>query len=227
MKNKTINIAIDGPSAAGKSTIARTAARRLGFIYVDTGALYRSVAVFIRLCGIGPKDVDGVRRLINDIAPDLRYDEDGIQHVYLNGKDITDELRDPEISKNTSIVSAYGFVRSHLLNIQRELAARYNVIMDGRDIGVTVLPNSDLKIFLTADVEVRAKRRFDELTAKGVPTTYEEVLSDMIQRDKKDTIRKESPLRAASGAMHLDTSGLSLEESIEKVINLIRERVDI
>ena len=169
--SKFVSIAIDGPAGAGKSTMARACAKALGYLYVDTGAIYRTVGYYMRLMGIGPKDQDGIRRLIDEVNIDIRY-ADGVQHMILNGEDVTSELRTPEMSMYASGVSAQPCVRAFLLDMQRQLARTHNVIMDGRDIGTVVLPHADVKIFLTADAEVRAKRRYDELQQKGDKTPY-------------------------------------------------------
>lgn len=164
---KTISVAIDGPAGAGKSTIARRLAAELGYRYVDTGAIYRTVAYFMDLWGVSPKDVDGVNRYIDELTVEIEYDEDGLQHMMMNGMDVTKDIRTPDISQKASLISAHACVRDMLLDMQRELAAQNNVVMDGRDIGTVVLPHATVKIFLTASPEVRAKRRCDELSARG------------------------------------------------------------
>ena len=166
-------IAIDGPAGSGKSTMARRVAKDLGFVYVDTGAIYRTVGYHMDFYGIGPKDTDGITRLIGDVNIAIEYDADGLQHMILNGRDVTEEIRTPEMSKIASVISAQKVVRDYLLDMQRQLARTRNVVMDGRDIGTVVLPGADVKIFLTADPEVRARRRFDELTAKGEKVKFE------------------------------------------------------
>ena len=181
--SKTYSIAIDGPAGAGKSTIARRLARELGYYYVDTGAIYRTVAYFLDLWGVSPRDVDGVNRYIDELTVEIAYDEDGKQHMIMNGMDVTEDIRTPEISKLASQVSAHKAVRDMLLDMQRDVARKHNVIMDGRDIGTVVLPNATVKIFLTASAEVRAQRRCKELEAKGLPEKYEKVLKDIQQRD--------------------------------------------
>ena len=169
---KKISIAIDGPAGAGKSTIARRLAKELGYMYVDTGAIYRTVAYFFDLWGVSPKDIDGITRYIDELNVGIEYDEDGVQHMIMNGLDVTEDIRTPEISQKASIVSAHAIVRDMLLDMQRDVAKQHNVIMDGRDIGTVVLPRATVKIFLTASAEVRAKRRCDEMTAKGMKANY-------------------------------------------------------
>ena len=224
---KTYAIAIDGPSGAGKSTIARRLAKELGYHYVDTGAIYRTVAYFLDLWGVSPKDVDGVNRYIDELTIGIEYDEEGVQHMIMNGMDVTVEIRTPEISMNASQVSAHAVVREVLLDMQRDVAKAHNVIMDGRDIGTVVLPDADVKIFLSASPEVRAKRRLLELQAQNRAATYEEVLRDIKERDYRDSHRKAAPLRQADDAVLLDTSDLSLEESVEAILNLIRKKTGL
>ncbi len=207
-------IALDGPAGAGKSTIARRLAAELDYVYVDTGAIYRTVGYYIWICGIGGRDGDGVRRLLDDVNVRIEYPGDGLQHMFLNGKDITSDIRTPEISTYASQVSAHKCVRDFLLDTQRDLAKTHNVVMDGRDIGTVVLPDADVKIFLTASPEVRAKRRWKELQEKGCKDSYEKVLADMKQRDLQDSTRAIAPLRQAEDAVLLDTSEMTLEEAI-------------
>lgn len=221
---KFISIAIDGPAGAGKSTLARACARALGYLYVDTGAIYRAVGYYMRLMGIGPKDRDGIARLIDEVNIDLRY-EAGEQHMLLNGDDVTAEIRTPEMSMYASGVSAQPCVRAFLLDMQRELARTHNVIMDGRDIGTVVLPDADVKIFLTASAEVRARRRYDELLAKGEKTGYEQVLAEMRQRDRQDSQRAAAPLRQADDAVLLDTSSMTLEQATQAILQLVQEKL--
>ena len=225
MTGKFHAIAIDGPSGAGKSTFARRIAEDMGYVYVDTGAIYRTVGYYIWICGIGGRDVDGVRRLIDDVNVRIEYPGDGVQHMYLNGKDITGEIRTPEISMYASQVSAHKCVRDFLMDTQRDLARTHNVVMDGRDIGTVVLPDADVKIFLTASAEVRAKRRWLELQEKGVKDSYEKVLADMIQRDKQDSTREVAPLRQAEDAVLLDTSDMTLEQTFEAIKKIIGEKL--
>jgi cytidylate kinase len=191
-----IQIAIDGPSGAGKSTVAKALAAKLGIVYVDTGALYRTVGYYVRSQNVDPKNAEAVEALLPKVQIDLRY-ENGIQRVYLNGEDLGDAIRTPEMSMYASAVSAIPAVRAFLLDTQRDIAAKNSVIMDGRDIGTVILPNADVKIFLTASNECRAQRRCDELKAKGIETSYEEVLADMIERDRNDSTRAVAPAIAA------------------------------
>ncbi len=225
MKEKRYSVAIDGPSGAGKSTLARRAAKALGFVYVDTGAIYRTVGYHMWLMGIGPKDADGIRRLLDDVNISVEYAADGVQHMILNGKDVTDEIRTPLMSSYASGVSAQACVRDYLLEMQRELARRHSVVMDGRDIATVVLPRANVKIFLTASAEVRAKRRFEELAAKGEKTTYEKVLSDMKARDQQDSTRAIAPLRCAPGAVRLDTSDMTLDEAEAAILEIVRRKL--
>ena len=218
-----IQIAIDGPSGAGKSTLAKTLAAKLGIIYVDTGALYRTVGYYVRSKNVDPKDAKGVEGLLGDVHVDLKY-ENGAQVVYLNGENLGDRIRTPEMSMYASAVSALPTVRAFLLDTQRSIAEKNSVIMDGRDIGTVILPDAEVKIFLTASSEARARRRTDELLAKGVACTYEEVLSDMITRDKNDSTRKIAPAVPAEDAVFLDNSLLTVEETIERALSIIKEK---
>ena len=220
------SIAIDGPSGAGKSTIAKAAAKELGFVYLDTGAIYRTVAWHITMMGIGPKDTDHVPMLLDDCNIQIDFQEDG-QHMILNGKDITGEIRTPEIASCASQVSAQPAVREFLLDLQRDLAKNHNIIMDGRDIGTVVLPDASLKIYLTASPEARAKRRYEEYIAKGQPATLEEVLKDQEMRDYDDTHRKIAPLKQAKDAVVVDTTEMGLQESIDYTIHLMREKLKL
>ena len=223
---KTVSIAIDGPAGAGKSTMAKRVAKDLGYVYVDTGAIYRTIGYYVNLCGIGPKDVDGVTRLIDDVNIEITYGDDGLQHMILNGKDVTGELRTPLMSDYASKISAMKVVRDFLLDVQRNMAKKYNVIMDGRDIGTVVLPDADVKIFLTASAEVRAQRRLDELIAKGEKdVTFNSILSDMKERDHRDSNRAVAPLKQAEDAVLLDTSVLTIEESVAAIKLIIEERL--
>ena len=222
---KTINIAVDGPAGAGKSTIARKLAQELGYYYVDTGAIYRTVAYFLDLLGISPKDVDGVSRYIDELTVEIEYDEEGKQHMIMNGMDVTDEIRSPDISQKASLVSAHAVVRDMLLDMQRSVAKKHNVIMDGRDIGTVVLPRATVKIFLTASAEVRAQRRCDELVAKGQKASFQQVLKDIQQRDYQDTHREIAPLRQAKDAVLLDTSSLDIDGVIAAMKKIIGEKV--
>ena len=224
---KTISIAIDGPAGAGKSTIARALAKELGFYYVDTGAIYRTVAYFLDLLGISPKDVDGVERYIDELTVEIEYDEDGKQHMLMNGMDVSDEIRTQDISQKASLVSAHAVVRDVLLDMQRDVARKHNVIMDGRDIGTVVLPKADVKIFLTASAEVRAKRRCDELNAKGQKANYEQTLKDIQQRDYQDTHRPIAPLKMARDSIKLDTSDLDIDGVLAAIRKIVKEKTGV
>lgn len=219
-----INVAIDGPAGAGKSTIARAASKELGFIYVDTGALYRAVGVYCLRDGITTTDADGVGAVLNEINVELKF-IDGVQHVYLNEDDVSTEIRLPEASMAASNVSAIPSVRAFLFDLQREIAAKNNCIMDGRDIGTVVLPDAKVKIFLTADPEERAMRRFKELEEKGSTVTYQEVLDDLKVRDYNDSHREIAPLKPAEDSVVINTTGNTLEQSIELIVKTIKERM--
>ncbi len=225
--NKTYSIAIDGPAGAGKSTIARALAKELGYYYVDTGAIYRTVAYFLDLLGISPKDTDGVERYIDELTVVIEYDEEGKQHMIMNGMDVTDEIRTQDISQKASLVSAQPVVREVLLEMQREVARQHNVIMDGRDIGTVVLPKADVKIFLTAAPEVRAKRRCDELIAKGQKAKYETILQEIQQRDYQDTHRKIAPLKPARDSVKLDTSELDVQGVLAAMRKIVEEKIPL
>lgn len=224
MHKQICTVAIDGPAGAGKSSIARAAAARFGFIYVDTGAIYRTAGLAARRAEIDPHDEELVPAMLPGLSIRFDYGEDGMQHMYLNGEDVSAEIRTPEISLYASAVSAIPSVRTYLLDMQRNMAETTSVVMDGRDIGTVVLPNAGLKIFLTASVEERARRRFAELSAKGDASTYEEVLADMQKRDQNDTSRAAAPLKAAEDAVLVDTTALDLQQSVERVCGLIAER---
>lgn len=219
------SVAIDGPAGAGKSTLAKAAAARLGFVYVDTGAIYRTVGLAVKKAGLSHEDMEGIKALLPSVHVDVRY-SGGVQKMYLNGQDVTDKIRTPEMSVYASCVSAIPEVRAFLMDMQRQMAQCHDVIMDGRDIGTVVLPDAGLKVFLTASAEKRAMRRYRELIEKGQTVTYEEVLSDMQARDAKDTNRTAAPLRVAEDAVLLDTSNLSLEDSVETLVAMIRERME-
>ena len=221
-----ISIAIDGPSGAGKSTLAKRLAKELGFVYVDTGAIYRTIAYFIYSAGISPDDQQAVVAALPDIQVELRYGDDGLQHMLLGGTDVTREIRLPEISRYASKVSAYPEVRAFLLEMQRQLARTHNVIMDGRDIGTVVLPNADIKIFLTASPEARARRRWKELEERGTPAPLEQVLREIEERDAHDIQRETAPLRQADDAVLVDTTELDFQGSFEALLVLIRKRMD-
>ncbi len=221
-----VAVAMDGPVGAGKSTIARECAKKLGFIYVDTGALYRAVGLFCKRRGI-EISLENSKEIAVSISDGLHLEialVDGTQHVIMNGEDVSEEIRLPEISMAASAVSAVPEVRAFLLGTQRELARTNDVIMDGRDIGTVILPNAQVKIFITAKPEIRAKRRYDELVAKGVDTTYESVLDDLNKRDYNDSHRETAPLKQADDAVLLDTSELDFDGSVEAVISLIRQK---
>lgn len=216
-----INVAIDGPAGAGKSTIAKAAAKALGYIYVDTGALYRTVALGAVRAGVLESD-DGIAALLPNLLVELKF-VDGSQHVYLNGEDVSDLIRTPEISMGASKVSAVSAVRAFLLDLQRDLAKKNNVIMDGRDIATVVLPNAQVKIFLSATPECRARRRYKELVEKGQTVTYEDVLADVNRRDYQDSHREIAPLKPSADSIMADTSELDLQQSTDLIINIIRE----
>ncbi len=224
---KTYSIAIDGPAGAGKSTIARKLAGELGFYYVDTGAIYRTVAYFFDLWGVSPKDTDGVNRYLDELTVEMDYDEDGKQHMFMNGMDVTDDIRTPEISMLASQVSAQKAVREMLLEMQRETARRHNVIMDGRDIGTVVLPQADVKIFLTASPEVRAQRRTAELEAKGQKVKFEKILQEIRQRDEQDTHRAIAPLKQAKDAVLVDTSDLDIDGVVAEIRRIAGEKIPL
>ena len=222
---KLISVAIDGPAGAGKSTIARRLARELGYRYVDTGAIYRTVAYFMDLWGVSPKDVDGVTRYIDELTVGIEYDDEGVQHMIMNGMDVTEDIRSQDISQKASLISAHAVVREMLLDMQREMAQRYNVIMDGRDIGTVVLPKATVKIFLTASAEVRARRRTDELLAKGQKANFDTVLKEIRQRDYQDTHREIAPLKMARDSIKVDTSDMNLEQAVEAIREIIAKKV--
>ena len=219
-----ISIAIDGPSGAGKSTISRKAAEIFGFIYVDTGAIYRTIGLASKIRGVSLDDKAAVMEMLTKLNIELKYNEAGEQHMYLDGKDVSRDIRLPEVSMLASKVSAIPEVRTFLVDMQRDMAKKYDVIMDGRDIGTVILPDADLKIFLTADVNDRAQRRYEELRTKGMLKPFDEVLAEMKQRDEQDTLRAAAPLKAAEDAVILDTSGNTLEQSIAEVCRLIADR---
>lgn len=217
-----IKIAIDGPGGAGKSTISRAVAAKLGIVYVDTGALYRTVGLYVKSIGVDPKDRAAVSACLKDINIELKY-EDGKQCVYLNGTDHGDEIRTPEMSMYASAVSAIPEVRAFLLDTQRDIARKNSVIMDGRDIGTVILPDADLKIFMTASEECRARRRYEELIAKGKDVRYEDVLSEMNQRDKQDASREVAPATAAPDAILFDNTGMSFDSSVDAIVDMARK----
>ena len=222
---KKISIAIDGPAGAGKSTIARRLARELGYIYVDTGAIYRTVAYFFYTWGVSPKDVDAIQRYIDELNIDIWYDEDGLQHMYMNGIDVTDDIRSQEISQKASLVSAHAVVREMLLDMQRDVAKEYDVVMDGRDIGPVVLPKATVKIFLTASAEVRARRRTDELIAKGQKADYNRILQEIQQRDYQDTHREIAPLKMSRDSIKVDTSDMDIDQVVSAIREIVQKKV--
>lgn len=222
--NKPIAVAIDGPSGAGKSTMARLLAQEMGFVYVDTGALYRTVGYAVLQKGLDPADPAAVTPLLPALSVEMTHTEQG-QRVWLNGTDVSDEIRTPAVSMAASAVSALPEVRAFLFRLQREMAEKHNVIMDGRDIGTVVLPDADLKIFLTASAEDRAQRRYEELCQKGQTVTYEDVLADMKQRDYNDETRAAAPLKAAEDAVLLDTTGNTLEQTVTLLRRMVEERL--
>ena len=219
-----INIAIDGPSGAGKSTLARKLAAKLNFIYVDTGALYRTVGLFVFRRNIDPKDAGAVAAVLPEIEVSIAF-IDGEQHVYLNGEDVSADIRLHEVSQYASLTSAIPAVRQFLFETQRKLAAENNVIMDGRDIGTVVLPDAEVKIFLTARPEVRAERRYNELLERGQEVDFEQILADVIRRDEQDMNRPIAPLKPAEDGVILDTSALTFDESLDLLYNTAKERL--
>lgn len=217
MEQKSFNIAIDGPAGAGKSTIARLAAKRLGFVYVDTGAMYRAIALYFLRKGIRPEDVQTIASLVQGAEITIRY-VDGTQQVILNGEDVSGQIRTEEVGNMASATSAIPAVRAHLLELQRNLAASANVIMDGRDIGTCILPDADVKIFLTASTSVRAMRRYRELQEKGMMCNLEEIEQDIIERDARDMNRETAPLKQEEDAMLLDSSDMTLEQVVQAIL---------
>ncbi len=224
MSNNIINVAVDGPAGAGKSTISRAAAKAVGFIYVDTGALYRAVGVNALRKGIDTRDKAAVAATLGDISVDLVF-ENGEQKVLLNGENVSDEIRTPPASMAASDVSAVPEVRAFLFDLQRDIAKTNNCIMDGRDIGTVVLPDAKVKIFLTASPESRAMRRYKELIEKGTQVEYKDVLEDLIERDYNDSHREIAPLKPAEDGVIVDTTNLNLEESINEIIRIIKEAI--
>ena len=225
ISEKHYAVAIDGPSGAGKSTLAKAIAATLGILYVDTGAIYRTIGYAVRERGVEPRDEAAVGALLPELDIAMRHEADGEQHMILNGRDVTREIRLPEISMYASAVSALPAVRAFLLEMQRDLARRHSVIMDGRDIGTIVLPNAEMKIFLTASPEVRAHRRCLELEQRGTPKPYDEVLRELNERDYNDSHRAAAPLKAAENAVLVDTSALDFNASRDALLAIIREKV--
>lgn len=221
-----ISIALDGPAGAGKSSIAKGVAKELGFIYVDTGALYRTVGLYFINRGIGTELECDIEKNLNNISVDIKFVE-GVQHVFLNGEDVSDKIRTPEASMMASAVSAKPAVRAFLLGMQRKLAEDNNVLMDGRDIGTVVLPEATLKFFVTASAEQRANRRYKELIEKGEKVNYEDVYNDIVTRDYNDSHREIAPLKPAKDSIMFDTSNINLEESVEKLSAIIKERIGV
>jgi cytidylate kinase len=216
-----VQIAIDGPVGAGKSTIAKECARRLGIVYMDTGALYRAVGVWCSENNIDTYNEEAVKQILPKILPEIKL-LGGVQRVIINNDDITGRIRTPEASMLASKVSSYGAVREFLLDLQRSFAMQNSVIMDGRDIGTVILPNADVKIFLSADSKERARRRYEELIAKGADVNFDDVLADLEKRDRDDSSRAHAPLRQADDAILVDTTGNTFEQSVEKIMEIIR-----
>ncbi len=227
MEKKIYSVAVDGPSGAGKSTLAKAIAARLGIVYVDTGAIYRSIGYYVYGKNIDPKDAPSVIAILPELDIQMCYGEDGVQRMILNGEDVSRQIRLPEMSMYASAVSAIPEVRTYLLEMQRQMARRTSVIMDGRDIGTVVLPNADVKIFLTAAAEVRAQRRMKELEQRGTPQAFDEVLQQIVERDWADSHRAAAPLCQADDAVLLDTSELNFEESLEAMLAIICGRVGL
>ena len=217
-----INIAIDGPAGAGKSTIAKAVAAKKGYVYVDTGAMYRAMALYFIRAGINADDEEKISATVDDIKVSIKY-QDGMQHVILNDEDVTGFIRTEEVGNMASATSVYGAVRTKLVALQQELAKTTDLIMDGRDIGTVVLPNADVKVFLTASVECRAKRRFDELEAKGEKPDFDKIAKDIEDRDYRDSHREISPLKQADDAVLVDTSNMTIDEVVNAIINLIEK----
>ena len=224
--SENIRVAIDGPSGAGKSTLARSVAARLNFLYVDTGAIYRTIGYAVWRKGIDPRDRSAVVAVLPDLEICLTYGTDGLQHMELNGMDVTAEIRLPEVSRYASLVSAYPEVRAYLLEMQRQLARENSVVMDGRDIGTCVLPEADVKVYLTASSLVRARRRYRELTEKGIACDLKEIEQDILDRDHRDMHREHSPLVQAEDAVYLDSSDMTLDQVVDAIGRLIDQKMD-
>ena len=225
--DKQYSVAIDGPGGAGKSTLAKALAEELHILYVDTGAIYRTIGCYARRQGVDAADTQAVISLLPQVKISMRYDDQGLQHMLLQNEDVTHEIRLPEMSLYASAVSAIPEVRTFLLEMQRSFARTSSVIMDGRDIGTVVLPDAQVKIFLQADVEIRARRREEELLQRGTPVRFEQVLAEMKERDYNDTHRAAAPLRPAPDAVVVDTSHLDFQQSKERLLEIIRERVGL
>lgn len=221
---KRVNIAIDGPSGAGKSSLAKNIAKHFGYIYVDTGALYRGIGYFMISEGIDPADTDRVKDKLREIELSFRH-IDGVQHVFVNGCDVTDKIRTKEVSMAASTVSAIPEVRNFLLDCQRNIASEYDIVMDGRDVGTVILPDADVKIFLTASAEDRALRRHEEQLASGIPSDYEETLRLIEQRDRQDSTRAAAPLKKAEDAVILDNSGFRQVDTLNAAMKIISEKL--
>ena len=221
-----ISVAIDGPAGAGKSTIAKKVAKELGFIYVDTGALYRSIGYFVLKNGGDVENAESVVSFLSKINAEIKY-IDGVQHVFINGEDVSDKIRTEEISTAASKVSAIPKVREFLLSLQRDFAKKYNVVMDGRDIGTVVLPNAQVKIFLTASADVRASRRYKEQVERGLDVNYDDILADIKERDYRDEHREIAPLKCAQDGVYLDSSDFSIEENVDAVLKIVNEKTNI
>lgn len=215
------NVAIDGPAGAGKSTVAKRVAKELGFIYVDTGAMYRALAVFFLQKGLKPEDTQQIATACKEAKVSIGY-EDGVQQVYLNGENVTDRLRKEEVGNMASVSSAIGEVRAQLLELQRELARTQDVVMDGRDIGTNILPDADVKVYLTASVMTRANRRYLELKEKGIPCDLDEIAHDIEERDARDMNREIAPLQQADDAVLVDSSDMTIDEVVETIRNLCK-----
>lgn len=223
MKHRSI--AIDGPSGAGKSTMAKRLAKEMGFVYVDTGAIYRTLGLYALSKGVSPSDSVQVEPLLPEVSITMHYENDGLQHMYLGGGDVTEAIRTPEVSDAASKISALPVVRDFLMDMQRDMARNYDVVMDGRDIGTVVLPNADVKIFLTASAPERARRRHAELLERGHMTDFDTVLSDIMERDARDSGRSTAPLKQAEEAILVDTTGISLEDSFQLLFQTVKEKL--
>ena len=218
-----MNVAIDGPAGAGKSNIAKACAKELGYIYVDTGAMYRGIALYMVDHKIRPTDIEAVKQALLDVNVTLRY-EDGKQLLIVNGQDVSDRIRTPEVSAAASLFSAIPEVRKALLDLQHDIAEKNNVLMDGRDIGTVILPQAQVKIYLDASPEIRGKRRYDELVLKGESVVLEDIIEDVKQRDYQDMHRETSPLKKADDAIVVDSSYMTIEEVQNKIVSLVREK---